>query len=261
MKRTNLLLISAAAGLVLLSSFAVFYPGAAPVSVTGSPGDGANCTQCHGGTATTSVGWITSNIPSGGYVPGHTYQITATNSLTGSGKYGFEISPQNTSGTLLGTLAAGTNSQLVGSGKYVTHSSASSTVKVWTFPWTAPAAGTGNVKFYGAFARNYPGATVLSTLSVSEQTNTGIEDPTPTDALISPNPNNGHFKVAIPESMRSSDGTLEILNTSGKSVHKSKYKAANITDLQIDISSSTKGVYFLVLQNTSANKFEKFIIK
>lgn len=261
MKRSNLILATTTAGIILLSSFAVFYPGGAPAGVTGSPGDGANCAQCHGGTANSATGWITSNIPSGGYIPGHIYQITATNSLSGSGLYGFEVSPQNMAGTKLGNLGAGTNSQILGSGKYVTHVGASSTVKVWTFPWTAPIAGTGNVVFYGAFARNFPGATTLSTLSASEQVNTGISEPTPLSALISPNPSNGQFTVSIPESMRNSDVTLQILNVSGKSVYSTKYASKNNSDHQIDISNSPRGVYFMILQNTAGNKFEKFILK
>lgn len=261
MKRSNLLVASATAGVVLLSSFAAFYPGGAPAGVTGSPGDGSNCAQCHGGTATTASGWITSNIPSGGYVPGQTYQITATNSQAGSGQYGFEISPQNAAGTKLGTLAAGTNSQMLSSGKYVTHTNASTTIKVWTFPWTAPASGSGNVTFYGAFARNYPGSTVLSTLAVAEQTNTGISETAASSALISPNPGNGHFNITIPESMRSSSGTLQILNTAGKSVYSTKYLSANSSDLHVDVSNAPSGVYFMILQNASSNKFEKFIIK
>ena len=154
---------------MLFSSFMVLYPGGAPAGYSGSPGDAKNCAQCHGSAATTATGWITSNIPAAGYSPGASYQITATNNISGSGKYGFEVSPQNGTGTLLGTLTAGTGSQLVGSGKYVTHSSSNNSTKTWTFTWHAPAAGTGNVTFYGAFARNYSGPTTLSTLVVSEQ--------------------------------------------------------------------------------------------
>ncbi|HOW30090.1 MAG TPA: T9SS type A sorting domain-containing protein [Bacteroidales bacterium] len=168
MKIKRLPLIIGIVFILVFSSFIAFYPTGAPAGYTGSPGDGKNCTDCHTGTASTVSGWITSNIPATGYEPGQTYQITATNNITGSGKYGFEVSPQNTSGTLLGTLAAGSNNQLVGNNKYVTHVSASETVKTWTFNWTAPAAGTGNVTFYGAFARNKPGPVRLSTLSVSE---------------------------------------------------------------------------------------------
>lgn len=144
------------------------YPGGAPAGYTGSPGDGHNCTSCHNGSATTVSGWITSTIPAEGYTPGTNYTITVT--LTGTGTKGFEVSPQNASGAVLGTLAAGTGSKLVGSGQYVTQTSAkTSNPAVWTFTWTAPAAGTGNVTFYGAFTLNKP-VTKLSTLDVIEKT-------------------------------------------------------------------------------------------
>jgi hypothetical protein len=161
--------ILAAATVVLFTSgYTLMTPTGAPAAKTGSPGDGSNCTECHGGTATTTAGQITSNIPASGYVPGTTYQITATNPLTGSGKMGFEVSPQNAAGTQLGTLVAGAGSKLVGGTKYVTHSNANTTTNTWTFSWVAPVAGTGQVTFYGAFARNKPGPVTKSTLVVEE---------------------------------------------------------------------------------------------
>ena len=161
--------IFAAATIVLFaSSYTLMNPNGSPAAKTGSPGDGANCTECHGGTATTTAGQITSNIPASGYVPGTTYQITATNPLTGAGKMGFEVSPQNVAGTQLGTLIAGTGSKLVSGSKYVTHSNANTTTSTWTFSWVAPVAGTGQVTFYGAFARNKPGPVTKSTLVVQE---------------------------------------------------------------------------------------------
>ncbi len=172
MKNKQLPLILAFAGILLFSSYSMMYPGGAPAAKTGSPGDGSNCSSCHGGSATTTAGQITSNIPASGYVPGQTYQITATNPLTGSGKFGFEVSPQNVAGTQLGTLVAGTGSKLLSGSKYVTHSNANSSTSTWTFGWIAPAAGTGPVTFYGAFARNYTGATTLSSLTVQEAAST-----------------------------------------------------------------------------------------
>lgn len=154
---------------ILFSGYMPYQGGApSPYYYTGSPGDGHNCSQCHG-NASTANGWITSNIPASGYVPGTSYLITATNTISGSGKYGFEVSPQSNSGTLLGTLAPGTNSKLVGS-KWITQSNASNSVTSWTFTWTAPVAGTGSVTFYGSFARSTGSAVKLSTLTVTEQT-------------------------------------------------------------------------------------------
>ncbi|MCX6275856.1 MAG: T9SS type A sorting domain-containing protein [Bacteroidetes bacterium] len=152
-----------------------------PSTRTGSPGDGgATCKNCHAGpTPATQAGLITSTIPAGGYTAGQTYTITATIARQGHTKFGFEISPQNPAGALLGTLIVTntTEMQLVGSGKYITHKTAGvsgTNSRTWVFNWTAPAAGTGDVTFYGAFnitnaLNNSSGdTTVLSTLTVNE---------------------------------------------------------------------------------------------
>jgi hypothetical protein len=141
---------------------------------TGSPGDGKNCTFCHGGTAQSISEVFSSNIPASGYTPGETYVITvATN---GSGRKGFQVSPQNISGTLLGTLTAGIGNQLTGGGKYITHSSGvTSPSAQWSFSWTAPPTGTGNVVFYGAFVIGQPNVR-LSTMNVIEDETIGIDD-------------------------------------------------------------------------------------
>ncbi len=150
-----------------VSAGAYAYPSGAPAGYTGSPGDGMNCVNCHGGSSAAVTGWITSNIPSQGYTAGTVYTITVT--VSGSGKKGFEVSPQNGSGTQLGVLAAGTGSHLTGGTKYVTQSSAGSTSSTvtWSFTWTAPTAGTGMVTFYGAFCVGKSN-TKLSTLVVNE---------------------------------------------------------------------------------------------
>ena len=143
-------------------------PDGAPSGVANDPSSGsANCTNCHSGTATipaTSVANITTNIPSAGYTPGTTYTVTATVNYAGRTRFGFEVSPQNASGTKLGTLInTGNQTKLVGSGKYVTQTQAGNSgtgTKSWTFNWTAPAAGTGTVTFYGALmAANNNGGT------------------------------------------------------------------------------------------------------
>lgn len=153
----------------LVSSFSgddAKYPGGAPAGYTGSPADGKDCKQCHGGSTTPVTDWITSNIPAEGYTPGTTYDITVT--VTGSGKKGFEVSPQNLSGSLLGTLQATSGTKLTGSGKYITQTSSSnSNPATWTFNWTAPVAGTGEVTFYGAFTVS-KAVTKTSTLTVQE---------------------------------------------------------------------------------------------
>ena len=171
MKRKIYLILSVCiAAVFLLTSYDgdnMDHSSGAPAGYTGSPGDGQQCqTGCHGGSVQTVTGWITSNIPTAGYTPGSTYTITV--SVTGSGNHGFEVSPQNTSGTLLGSLIAGSGNKLVGSGKYVTHSSTQSgNPQTWNFQWVAPATGTGTVTFYGAFCIT-KSQTRLSTMVVPE---------------------------------------------------------------------------------------------
>ena len=155
--------------ILIVSVSAIAYPTGAPAGYTGSPGDGMNCTNCHGGSTAAVTGWITSNIPAQGYTAGTVYNITVT--VSGSGKKGFEVSPQNSSGTQLGVLGAGSGNHLVGGTKYVTHSAAGSTssTATWTFTWTAPAAGTGTVTLYGACVVGKPNIK-LTSLVVNENT-------------------------------------------------------------------------------------------
>ena len=150
-----------------LTSSVFAHSNGAPSAKTGSPGDGSTCTSCHGGSTSNVSGWITSNIPPAGYTGGSSYTITVT--VSGTGKKGFELSPQNVSGTQLGVLAAGTGNKLVGGTKYVTHSSAgaSTGTSTWSFTWTAPAAGTGNVTLYAAFTVSEP-VTKLENIVIPE---------------------------------------------------------------------------------------------
>jgi hypothetical protein len=140
---------------------------------TGSPGDGKNCTFCHGGTAMAIDGVFSSNIPANGYAPGESYTITVTTS--GAPRKGFQVSPQDVSGNLLGTLTAGAGNKLVGANKYVTHSAGvTAPTAEWSFTWTAPEAGTGKVVFYGAFVIGQPNVR-LSTMEAEEDETIGIQ--------------------------------------------------------------------------------------
>lgn len=171
------------------------YPNGAPAGYTGSPSDGKDCTQCHGGTASNVEGWITSNIPESGYIPGEMYDITLT--VNSGGKKGFEISPQSFTGDLQGTLHAVSGTKLVGSGKYITHSSkVSSNPAEWTFQWTAPAEETGNVVFYGAIAIN-ESQTKLSSLIIPEDITAGIVSEQKSELNVFPNPVKDRLNISL----------------------------------------------------------------
>jgi hypothetical protein len=185
--------------------------GGAPAGYTNSPADGQNCSHCMGGTATSVTNWITSDIPSDGYVPGTTYTFTLT--ATGTGKKGFQISPQDLNGNLIGTLIPGTGNKLIGSGKYLTHSSSpSGNPSSWNFQWTAPAGGAGAVTFYASFAVTKL-ATKTTTYTVNQST-VGISEGPLTKLALCPNPATDHFTVSG-ENTQGGRLRLELVNLEG----------------------------------------------
>jgi hypothetical protein len=182
----------------------------APAGNTGSPADGQSCARigCHSGPAQTNqVASITGDIPAGGYVPGTTYNMTATMSNNSGPRFGFSISPHDQSGFLIGTLiASGAGTQLNGNGKYITHTfqgtSGSGGSKSWTFQWTAPEAGLGSVTFYGAFNfANGVGSSgdviVPHSQTFTEAAATGIAEAGSAPLSVFPTPAEDHINIRM----------------------------------------------------------------
>lgn len=171
-------LFSGAIWLLIPGDDAHSFSSGAPAGYCNSPANpGSTCFTCHntGPTPITLPGMITSNIPVNGYTPGNTYTITATVNGAGHNRFGFEISPQDPSGNLVGSMNdLGTETIFQQSGVYITHSSNSllnNDFKTWQFEWTAPAAGSGSVTFYGAFNisnndGSYTGDTILLSTAI-----------------------------------------------------------------------------------------------
>ena len=180
MRSKNLYLILGLSFIALLfTTSGILYTGGSPGGKTGSPGDVATCTQCHAGSAMAQSGWVTSNIPSSGYTPGTSYNITVTVTQAGINKFGFECTAEDQFGSKVGTLSIlmGAQTQLANGNTSVTHKSNGTSgngTKSWAFAWEAPPTGTGTVTFYAAFnAANGNGGTsgdniYTSSLEVSE---------------------------------------------------------------------------------------------
>jgi hypothetical protein len=239
----------------------VRYPSGAPAGYTGSPSDGKDCTHCHNGTASDVDGWITSNAPETGYVPGETYDITLT--VASGGKKGFEISPQSFSGNLQGELHAVAGTKLVGSGKYITHSNkVSSNPAIWTFQWTAPAEGTGNVVLYGAVAIN-ESQTKLTTLLIPEDITATISEIEEPRIKVFPNPvkNNLFINYSLPEpenvkvKLYGINGALIDILFSG-----SQAQGTHSLDYLVD-GSLESGVYLISLEYNSEKIIKRILVQ
>jgi hypothetical protein len=121
---------------------------------TGSPIDGATCARCHS-SALTSVEWISSDIPKSGYVPGQKYTIAINATDPAAVKIGFEITSENSLGKQGAFLITDdVRTKLTNNNTAVTHKSEGiSPVDgkiAWSFNWTAPSKGTGDITFYAA---------------------------------------------------------------------------------------------------------------
>lgn len=243
----------------------------APASHTGSPGDNMDCSHCHT-TSGTPVGGailITSDVPSGGYISGNTYQITVRAAHATFNKFGFQASPQSNSGTLLGSLATtnNTETQLVGSGKYITHKSAGTAgtsipmvgnYKEWTFNWTAPAPGTGSVTFYAAAIlansnnQNTGDSLVKGTLVINESATNGIQTFNNYNSnFIYPNPAVNKLNINLAENAQ-----ITIYSIDGKALMDMQYnKGIN----QIEIDKLPSGLYFVKIENSTNKELIKFV--
>lgn len=234
------------------------YPGGSPGGYTGSPGDSKNCTYCHGGTATNALGWITSDIPLQGYIPGETYTITVT--VSGTGDKGFEVSPQDEEGNLLGTLVDAAGVHLVSGNKAVTQdNSSSANPKVWTFQWVAPDPGTGQVKFYGAFTVNKP-VTKLSVLAVQEDQSVGITETMAYEVKVFPNPARESLSISL-ISAQAGHTHISIISATGMVMQVQAHLRQGENLIRIELPDDMpSGIYFVRLQageNLETRRFVK----
>ena len=275
MKRIIYALLIALSSSVLLQSFdtekTAQREGTEP-GHTGSPGDSLKtCTVCHGGTNTFEAGWITSNIPASGYIPGQVYSIRAVNRSFGFDRFGFQISPQDPFGNLLGTLVVtdSIKTKLVGENKYMTYRSGgvlSQDSMVWTFNWVAPADSVNVVVFYGAFNSNHGGHkfsdnTTLSTLRVYKTGVTGLSSAFRNNVQkVFPNPAHDHVSLqfAIP---LSNAATMHIRSMDGKLNKATEFicSDSNSHMYEIRTASLSPGIYFIHVQDGKMSIVTKFI--
>jgi hypothetical protein len=240
------------------------YAGGGPVGYSGDPASGNNtCAYCHSGSpVTTESDWITSDIPESGYAPNTTYTITAAATGSGIEKFGFQISPQNSEGTFLGTLAS-TNDEtsLTSDPGYITHTAAGTGgngSRTWTFDWTAPESGSGDVTFYGAFnltnndGRYTGDNVVLSTLMVSELDATGMDGlDSELSVMLYPNPAIDFITIALDHSMLGS--SYFVTDMAGRMVSSG---SINSESTRLPVNHLKAGLYHLQIGLQSKTAFQ-----
>lgn len=136
--------------------------GADP-GLTGAPGEGT-CLGCHfGGQLNSGGGTLTITFPDpNGYVAGQKYRLRVSLADPTAKRWGFELTDRKEATNIFAgafAVPSGTPVPILiekaGAIQYVTHTPAGTypqqiTQAGWDIDWTAPAAGTGTVRFYAA---------------------------------------------------------------------------------------------------------------
>lgn len=235
-------------------SFNTILPTGAPDGHTNSPADGKNCTFCHGGSAGNAPSdFITSDIPSEGYTPGESYNITVTSD--GIGKKGFQVSPQDNTGNLIGSITAGTDNQIPGT-KYVTHTLAKNDDPAsWTFQWTAPDQGVGDVTFYGSIVATKSNVRT-GTFTISQAIPSSVEDIFVSNISVYPTLVKDNISVNL-NVVEKSILKISLISMDGKTVkvfENSKIMAGEFKD-DFNIPSEIQNGYYLL--NINVNGYNK----
>lgn len=195
------------AALTLVGLTLMGYNSGSPGGRTGSPTDASTCgvAGCHGTQTPAPVDMISSDIPSGGYVPGASYEISVSPTKEGISKFGFEMVAEDDNGTKVGTFTDNTEVTAWINDQRVTHKSTSTSAtdgtRTWTVSWEAPSAGTGQVTFYAAcLAANGNGnnagdSVLVDSYSVQEQSTASLAETSALDFKAYPNPFVDHIII------------------------------------------------------------------
>jgi hypothetical protein len=243
---------------------------ASPGAKTNSPGDGNSCVQCHSGTLNpgSAAVSISSAGLTNGYTPGQTYTITAGISGTSSSRIGFEVTAErDLNNAKIGTIVItdATRTIATNAGNAITHNSntGSTTPTVganaWTFDWTAPTAGTGDVTFYGAFnatnsSNNFNGDEVyVTTFSVSEDISTGLNDiETISKSNFYPNPATSQLTFTNYKDLIE----ITIYSLTGEMV-----LATKLTSKNLNVEILDAGIYFVKISDGEDVVTQKLIVQ
>ena len=282
MNKNKLILLSFSVmiGLIVISTTA-YNNNIGKAAKVGSPGE-LMCNECHntnalnagGGNITISspnlINWV--------YTPGVTYTINVKVEKTSGTKFGFGFEALLASGANAGiinttssanakTASASVSGNLRTSAVHKSPSHFGTDSLVFSFEWTAPAAGSGGVTFYSAgnaanANNSSTGDFIYNTSQIVSEGPTGVVENSKALNLLSvyPNPaidqlllnlpsgSNNTFKIVI----YSIDGAKQL------EINQSEGTTFNNT-LLVNINQLSQGVYVIQLVDNRTKYQAKFI--
>lgn len=242
-------------------------PASSGLDRSGSPlANGAFCGDCHQGGSfnpTLTFEVLDGDDPIQNYIPGQTYTVRFTLEATNNpAAYGFQmVALQGNDNEDAGTFAtppAGFQLSELNNRTYVEHASRSST-NVLEVEWTAPDAGTGDVRFYAAgnAVNGANGSGGDNGVKLDEPLTLMEGNPNSTVALngvqfdfeVFPNPALDEVFVKL-ESELSTSVVLQLVNAHGQTLETRRIGInPGITQEAIDLSNLAPGMYFALLND------------
>ena len=134
--------------------------------------------------------------------------------------------------------------------------------QTWTFSWTAPATGMGNITFYGAFAVTED-TTKLSTLTVIQNGTFGIEEKSGEKFALYPNPASDNLFVNY-TLFSNSNVEISIYTIDGKKIATALSKEQSTGNHKEHINLKAyglHGVYFVDLKVAGQSALQKIVIE
>lgn len=239
---------------------------------SGISGTTCNMATCHTGTVLNagpgSVS-ISTDIPGSGYVGGQTYRVkvTVTSGGQNGARYGFACSAaKEGSSTAIGIFSTIDNTTLAkNGGRYIVHNDApfgnGNTVHEFEFDWTAPEAGTGNIKFFAAAnsadgnGTNTGDHIYTSTATIQEIPNVGIAEAVVEAFDLFPNPVDEQFYVQVPDYMQEYE--LLLTDLSGKVLLVKQVKEGQIA---VNADMLYPGMYMVHIRKKDG-VYSKMLVK
>ena len=238
---------------------------------TGSPIGDSYCGDCHGTgnyNPTVEIAMLDGTSPITTYIPGkkYTMQLSIVAGAGTPGGYGYQATVLDTkSNAQAGAFSAAPSGQRIVTlgGRQYAEQSRRSTSNTFQMPWTAPAAGTGDLKVYASgLAVNGDGGTgrdnaVKVTLNLSEATSTGLASNRILSAQIKvyPNPAIEFAKVEIEGSTENEQLWVNLLDVQGRILQSKKLQqATQNSQVDLNVKALPKGQYWVQVSNGQRTK-------
>jgi hypothetical protein len=123
--------------------------------------------------------------------------------------------------------------------------------------WKNVAAGIYNLSAVATDNKNAKGNSQVVQITVSVLTADSAAVMEQQEAILYPNPNDGHFSIKFPDQIQE-EKVIEVFNVSGQKVFSTSC-FRDETEIQFDLSSVSRGLYILRITDSKSTRFKKFI--